>query len=463
MDYKLLIGGSLVEGAAGTIEVVNPATGQAFAAAPRADIEQLDAAVAAARSAFPGWSALSFAARGEALGRLAAALEAQAEAFAQLLTREQGKPAAEARYEVAATVATLRAFAAMSIEPELLSDTAAERIVLQRYPLGVVAAITPWNVPLLLLANKLGPALMAGNCVVAKPAPTTPLTTLRLGALAAETLPGGVLNIIVDDNDLGPAMTRHAGIDKISFTGSTATGRKVMEAGSAGLKRLTLELGGNDAAIILDDADIDEVAPRVFRAAMINAGQICLAAKRIFVPSSLYEAFSRRLGELAREAIVGNGADEGTQIGPVQNRQQYERLKAYLADARANGTIIAGGDAPAGAGFFIAPTVVRDIGDDARLVREEQFGPILPILSYATLDEVIARANDSEYGLGATIWTSDPHRGIAVASRITSGTIWVNKHLDLRPGIPFGGAGQSGMGSDSLEDYTQVRVVNAAL
>ena len=277
---------------------------------------------------------------------------------------------------------------------------------------------------MMLLMLKVAPALITGNTVIAKPAPTTPLTTLLLGEIAADILPAGVFQTLVDQNDLGALLSRHPGIACVSFTGSTPTGKKVLASATDTLKRFTLELGGNDAAIVLDDADIEKVAPNIFRAATINAGQLCLAAKRVYAPRSLVDGLCEALGKLAREAAVGDGLQQGTTIGPIQNKAQFEKLLGFIAEARAKGTIVAGGEPIPGDGYFIGPTIVRDLPDDARLVREEQFGPVLPILAYDDLEEAIARANDSEYGLGGTIWTSDAERGIEVASRIQSGTVW---------------------------------------
>jgi acyl-CoA reductase-like NAD-dependent aldehyde dehydrogenase len=399
--------------------------------------------------------------------QLADALEARAPDLARLLTMEQGKPLDQAMGEVGGTIAALRVFASMETRDTVLRDTPTERIVQQRAPLGVVAAIAPWNFPLLLMMMKIAPALITGNTVIAKPAPTTPLTLLLVGEIAAPILPPGVLATIADANDLGGPLSRHPDVAKISFTGSTATGRKVMESASSTLKRLTLELGGNDAALVLDDADVAGSAASVFQAATLNSGQICFAAKRAYVPASIYDDFCAELARLAKAATVGDGLEQGTQIGPIQNRQQFEKLKGYLEDARANGNVIAGGEAGESGGYFIPPTIVRDIPDNARLVREEQFGPILPVMRYDDLDEVIDRVNDSEYGLGGTIWTSDPQRGFDVARRVDSGMVWVNKHLDVQFDIPMNAAKQSGFGYEcgqaGLEEFTQAKIINMAL
>ncbi|WP_409934967.1 aldehyde dehydrogenase family protein [Novosphingobium sp. 9] len=466
----LLIDGHLVDGAS-DFPVINPATGAPFAQAPRADEAQAAVAVAAARRAFPDWAALGFGERRRRLEALADGLEADLETMARLLTREQGKPLTEAREEVFFSVAALRHFAAMTLEPRVLRDTAKERIVEQRYPLGVVAAITPWNYPLLLLMVKLAPALITGNAVIAKPAPSTPLTTLRLGRIAADILPPGVFQTLVDRNDLGAWLSRHPDVAHVSFTGSTPTGKKVLASAADTLKRFTLELGGNDPALILDDADVAKVAARIFAGATANAGQICLAIKRVYAPRAMMDALCDELARLADEAVVGDGMEQGTTIGPIQNRAQYEKVLGFIEEARTQGTLVAGRapneDVTGTGGYFIAPTIVRDLPDDARLVREEQFGPVLPVLAYNDLDQAIARINDSDYGLGASIWTGDAARGAELAARIESGTVWVNKHLELPFDVPFGGAKQSGIGRqqgiEGLEDFTQARIVNVAL
>jgi len=336
----------------------------------------------------------------------------------------------------------------------------------QRTPLGVVATIIPWNFPLALLANKVAPALITGNTVVAKPAPSTPLTGALLGEIVADILPPGVLNIVIDANDLGSALSGHPDVAMISFTGSTVTGRRVMESASGSLKRLLLELGGNDAAIILDDADVKEVARRVFDGAMVNAGQVCLAVKRVYAPRTMYDELCEELARLGSEVVVDEGLKQEAQMGPVQNKQQYDRVLELIDDAKSRGTVVVGGDRVDRDGYFIAPTIVRDLPDDARLVREEQFGPVMPVLAYDDIDDVVQRANDTEYGLSGTIWTKDVERGMEIALRIQAGTVWVNKHLDGPMDVPFGGAKQSGIGRakgvEGLKAFTQGKVINIA-
>jgi acyl-CoA reductase-like NAD-dependent aldehyde dehydrogenase len=466
MSHRMLVNGDLINGPH-VSEVINPATARAFTTCPRADLALLQRAVDAADAAFPRWSRVPFAERRDSLLQLADAMEARFNEFSTLLTQEQGKPLAQAQFEIGGSIMALRYFAAIELKDRFLRDGASETIFEHRTPLGVVAAITPWNFPMILLMLKIAPALACGNVVICKPAPTTPLTTLLLGELAAEILPPGVMSTVVDQNDLGAALTSHPRIAKVSFTGSTATGKKVMASAAGSLKRITLELGGNDPAIVLDDADITKVAPQIFNAAMLNAGQVCLAAKRIYVPRAKRGALLDALGELARAAVVGDGLDPQTQIGPIQNRMQYDRVLQLLEQSRGGAASMVSGKLPQGTGYFVAPTIVSGLSDDAPLVAQEQFGPLMPVLTYDSLDEVVARANASPYGLGATVWTANPERGIELARRIESGTVWVNKHLDLPFDVPFGGCKQSGIGREQgmagVEEFTQARIVNASL
>jgi acyl-CoA reductase-like NAD-dependent aldehyde dehydrogenase len=462
-DFRMLIDGELVEGAT-SFDVINPATGSSFAHCPKADRALIDRAVAAAKRAFPAWSATPIEQRAALVDKLADALEARAGEFASLLTSEQGKPLDQAMFEMMGSIFTLRAFAAMRIEPKTLRDEGGNTVIEHRTPLGVVASITPWNFPVILLMNKLGPALVTGNTMVAKPAPTTPLTTLLVGEICRDILPAGVFNTVCDQNDLGEVLTTHPDVAKVAFTGSTATGKKVMAAAAQGVKRVTLELGGNDAAIVLDDVDPRQVAQKVYGGAMANAGQICVAIKRAYVPEPMYDEFCDELARLAKEAVVDDGAKQGTQVGPVQNKMQFDKVMALLDDAKERGTVLAGGEALDRPGYFIPPTIVRDLDDDAPLVREEQFGPVLPVLKYDDIDDVIARANNSEFGLGGTVWGKDLVRATDVAKRIDSGTVWVNQYLAIDPNIPFRGSKQSGLGGElgeaGLHEYTQPHIIN---
>ncbi|MGZ3275410.1 MAG: aldehyde dehydrogenase family protein [Caulobacteraceae bacterium] len=462
--FHLLIDGKLVDGPT-SFDVVNPATGEAFAKCPKADVALLNKAVAAAKAAFPAWSKRPIDERAGMVMKISEALEARMDEFARLLSMEQGKPLDQARYEMFGAIFTLRAFANMRPEYKVLKDEGGNKVFEHRTPLGVVASITPWNFPVILLCNKLGPALVTGNTMVAKPAPTTPLTTCLFGAVANEILPPGVLNVICDQNELGEALTSHPDIAKVAFTGSTATGKKVAKSASDGLKRVTLELGGNDAAIVMDDVDPKVVAKKVYEGAMVNAGQVCVAIKRAYVPEGMYEEFCDELATLAKAAVVDDAFKQGAEIGPVQNKMQYEKLKGMLAEAREQGTVLAGGDAIDRPGYFIAPTIVKDLPESARLVQEEQFGPVLPVMKYNDIEEVIARANNSIYGLAGTVWGKDLQKATDVAMRIDSGTVWVNQHLAIDANIPFRGSKESGMGAElgqaGLHEYTQAHIVTA--
>ncbi|MDA8524486.1 aldehyde dehydrogenase family protein [Alphaproteobacteria bacterium] len=465
MDYKLLINGALVDGAA-TMQVLNPATEEVLADCPTASEAQLNEAVEAAQAGFQIWKNTPIEERRAKLGEIADIIEANSEDLARILTQEQGKPLEDAMGEIMGASMFFRYFQTLDLPVEVLEDSDTQRVEIHRNPLGVVGAIIPWNFPVILLAFKLPAALLGGNSIIIKPAPTTPLSALHLGRLIADVLPAGVVNVIADNNDLGDKITTHKGISKISFTGSTATGARVMASAASTLKRITLELGGNDAGIIMDDVDVEKVAPQIFQGAFGNNGQICIAMKRVYAHASIYDKLVEQLAKLADEAIVGNGLEQGTQLGPLQNKMQFDKVKDYIEDGRANGTIVAGGDVPEGKGYFIPPTIVRDIDDDSRLVREEQFGPVLPIIKYDDVDDVIERANDTEYGLGGSVWASDVERAYEVAKKVDSGTIWVNKHADLQPHVPFGGIKTSGigteLGAEGLNEFTQRKVINIA-
>lgn len=464
-DYSLLIGGKLVAGDA-TMDVINPATEEVLAQCPRGSERQLDEAVAAAKAAFPAWSRTKVADRQALLVKLADAIAANADDLARLLTQEQGKPYPEASAEILYTSVFIRQFATLAVEDKIIEDNDTRRVVQQRKPLGVVGAIIPWNFPVLIIAFKMPLALVAGNTMVIKPSPTTPLTTLRLGELIADIFPAGVINIVTDQNDLGAKLTAHPDVAKISFTGSSETGKKVMASAAATIKRLTLELGGNDAAIVLADADPVKVAPGIFGGAFMNAGQVCLAIKRVYAHEAIYDRLVEELARLADEAVVDDGLQQGTRIGPLQNKMQYEKVKGFLEDARANGTVVAGGEVLDRPGYFIRPTIVRDVSDGTRIVDEEQFGPILPVIKYSDPEDALARANASPLGLGGSIWSNDRALAYDMASRMESGTTWINTHLDFGPNIPFGGAKQSGIGvefgEEGLEEFTQIHIVNEA-
>ncbi len=464
-DYKMLIGGRLVDGDH-AMDVINPSTEEVFATVARASERQADDAIEAAATAFPGWAEVPMAERQAKVSALADAIAANADKLARALTQEQGKPLAEAQGEIAWAEGYLRHYATLDIAERTIQDDANGLIQVRRKPLGVVAGIIAWNFPLLVGCWKIGPAVIAGNTIVLKPAPTTPVCALILGELCQDIFPAGVVNIIVDANDLGGYLTADPRIAKVGFTGSTATGKKIMASAADGLKRLTLELGGNDPGIVLDDVDVREVAQGIFNAAFFNCGQVCLAIKRAYVHDSIYDAMCDELARLAEAAVVDDGLAQGVQLGPIQNKAQYVKVKAFLESARRDGTIVAGGEIIDRAGYFLRPTIVRDVTDGHEIVDEEQFGPILPVIRYSDNDDVVARANASPYGLGASVWSRDVDRAVTVANRIESGSVWVNQHVAIGPHIPMTGVKSSGLGveqsEEGLAEYTQLSVINVA-
>ena len=448
-----------------SFDVINPATAVAFARCPDASRAQLDAAVAAAKRAFAGWSALSFEERRDYLNRFGKAFKDRVEELVPLLVREQGKPLAAARAELSYTPLQIEKLCSLEVRNEMLRDDRQGRVELRYRPLGVVGIITPWNVPISIAVGRIAQALYTGNTAIQKPSPYTPLTTLKMGEITRDVLPPGVLNIIAGGDDLGPWMTAHPGIDKISFTGSVATGKKVLASASTNLKRVTLELGGNDAAIVLDDVEPAKVARDIFWAAFANCGQICLAIKRLYVHDSIYEPFCQEMATLARSVKIGDGMDPDVQMGPIQNKTQYEKVLGFLEETRRLPVrILAGGHALDRPGYFIAPTIVADIKEGTRLVDEEPFGPILPIIRYTDVEDVIRRANNTRYGLGGSVWTNNIERGAAIAARLEAGTTWVNQHSLPDPHVPFGGAKESGLGREysvlGLKSYMEAQVVN---
>lgn len=460
--YRLLIDGQLLDTSA-QLDVVNPATGEVFAHCPAAGAAELDRAVAAARRALPAWKARSFAERAAVIARIAAALEEHKEPLARLLTQEQGKPVGQSRDEIARAGTLSVGMTKIAIDTEVILDNAERHIELRWQPLGVAGIITPWNAPVNLAAGPLASALYTGNCAIIKPSPFTPLTTLRIGEILREIVPPGVVNVLAGGDELGGLLTAHPGIDKISFTGSVATGKKVMASCAATLKRVTLELGGNDAAIVLPDVDVADVAKKLFFAATVNSGQVCMAVKRIYAHESVYEALVAALAAEARKARLGDGLDPATTLGPIQNRRQFERVRELKEDARAHGRLEDAGTPP-GKGYFVSPTVVTGLGETDRLVAEEQFGPVFPVLKFTDVEDAIARANATRYGLSGSVWSRDLARATEIAARLEVGTAWVNQHRITAADVPFGGAKESGMGRTysrmGLEAYLEPQVIS---
>jgi acyl-CoA reductase-like NAD-dependent aldehyde dehydrogenase len=460
----MLIGGSLCP-AEKWLDVIDPAIGAPFARVPECSEHQLDAAVVAARAAFPAWASTPPRERQQAVKKMISRIRENAGELAELLTREQGKPLSKAKSEIDAALFFANSFAEMDLEPEIIRETESQKIEIHYRPLGVVGAIAAWNYPLLLSIWKLAPALVAGNTVIVKPSPFTPVATLRVGELLADIFPRGVANIVSGGDDLGRWMTAHDGINKISFTGSIETGKHVMRSAAGNLKRVTLELGGNDAGIVLDDVDPSRIAEELFWAAFSNCGQVCAGLKRLFVPARMEERIADALASYASNVKVGAGFDDDVQIGPIQNKPQFDRLTSLLKDTTETGAeIYFQGKVPKGPGYFVPVTLVRGARPGSRIVDEEQFGPVLPIICYETEDEAIALANDTAFGLGASVWASDPDRAALVATRLEAGSRWVNQHPAMAPDVPFGGIKQSGVGVEcsilGLREYTNAQVLS---
>lgn len=462
-DFSMTINGRSVTSQK-VLDVVNPATGKAFATAPDCSPEQLDEAVAVAQTAFRSWRETPVAKRQALLKQAGDIIEANADELAALFTREQGRALTEARSEVMLAADWLRKVSKMELPVSVMEDSDAQFVETRYIPLGVVCAIAPWNFPVILATWKYAPALLTGNTVVLKPSPFTPLCTLKIGELLKDVFPTGVLNVVSGGDDLGPRMTSHPGFAKISFTGSTATGKRVMESAAKDLKRITLELGGNDAAIILPDVDVDEVAQKIFFGAFYNSAQVCIATKRLYVHEDIYDALRDRLTAMAQTVKVGDGSEEGTVLGPIQNKRQYDRVQDLLDDARNTGlTIIQGAQVPENGGFFMPVTIVDNPPEDSRVVKEEAFGPILPMLKFSDIEDVVKRANETEYGLAGAVWSKDTDKAIAVARQLDTGTVWINQNLVTRPDTPFSGHKQSGIGVKNGEEGLLEYLVPQAL
>ena len=468
-NYAMIIGGKRIN-TGRTFDVLNPADETVVAACPEGTVALVDEAVAAARSAFPAWAALADAERVAKLQAVADLIEKNHAELAELVTREQGKTQSGpgANLEAGGTVAWTRATAGLNLPVETLQDDKVGRITIARKPVGVVASITPWNWPLMIAAWHVMPAIRVGCTVVIKPSPYTPLSTLRLVELMNQVLPPGVINIVTGGPEIGARLTNHPGVDKIVFTGSIATGKRVMGSAANTLKRITLELGGNDAGIILPGTRIEPLIERLFWGCFINAGQTCAALKRLYVHEGQYEEVVQKFAAYVAAVPVGNGLDPKHLIGPVSNRMQLDKVAGMVDDARTQGArVVTGGKRPNGPGFFYPLTVVADTTDEMRLVKEEQFGPAIPIVKYRTVDEAIARANALDVGLGGSVWGNDTAEAARLAVRLECGTAWVNQHGGLHPLAPFGGVKQSGIGVefnvDGLREYTTVQVLNIAL
>ncbi|MET1085505.1 MAG: aldehyde dehydrogenase family protein [Arthrobacter sp.] len=450
-----------VVAAEGGREIRDPATGEVVGRVAEPGVAELDAAVAAARTAQPAWAARGDKERRDLLNQAADAVEASSEALAELLSREQGKPlnGPNARFEVGACAAWLRATASIELAPETVVEEEGARAQLFYRPLGVVGAIGPWNWPMMISVWQLAPALRMGNTVVMKPSEYTPLSVLALAEVLNTVLPADVLSVVPGGRQVGERLASHPDIAKVMFTGSTATGKAIIRSSADTVKRLTLELGGNDAGIVLPDADPAAIAENLFWGAFINTGQTCAALKRLYVHEDIYDQVCEALTKVAQNTPMGVGLDENNVLGPLQNKAQFDVVASLVQAARDSGArVLTGGNPQDGQpGYFYPATLVADIDNDNPLVAREQFGPALPIVKYSSVDEAIEMANGLDVGLGASVWSSDPAKAREVAARIEAGTVWINKHGAVDPRVPFGGIKQSGYGLEfGLEGLKQL-------
>jgi acyl-CoA reductase-like NAD-dependent aldehyde dehydrogenase len=465
-NYTLSINGQNVAGDAGTFPIHNPATQALLGHAPRSTAAQVDSAVAVARAAQPSWAALPDDERKAIIDRVADILTANTQYLAEWITREQGKPLAGpgSLFEMQACVGWTLASTMLDLPVEVVFEDETRRDEVHRKPIGVVAAIAPWNWPLMIAIWQFIPALRAGNTVVLKPSEYTPLGTLEMVRLINQVLPPGVLNTVSGSGDVGDALVRHPDVRKVMFTGSGATGRKIIEASAGNMARLTLELGGNDAAIVLPDADPQAIAQGLFWGAFINMGQTCACAKRLYVHQSQYEAVIAALKAVAEAMPMGDGMQEGIMLGPVQNQMQFDKVCTLVEAARRDGARIVTGGQIKPDSLFFPVTLVADVKDGNPLVDEEQFGPVLPIIAYSDINEAIRNANRLDAALGASVWSSNVQEAQRVAMQLEAGTVWINQHGAVHPMVPFGGVKGSGygleFGTEGLKAVTVAQVIS---
>lgn len=463
-NIGLSINGSSVMGEMPSMDVINPANESVAYSAPVASSVQLNTAVEAAKNAFKSWSALPQSERDVYINKIADVIEKNAGQLAEIIVKEQGKPLSLAQMEVGGAIAWTRHTSSIEIPVEVYEDSPNKRIEGRRKAIGVVGSITPWNWPLMIAIWHIIPALRMGNTVINKPSELTPINTLKLGELLQDVLPAGVFNVLSGDGSLGKAMSDHDGISKMVFTGSTLTGQNIMKSAATNLKRLTLELGGNDAGIVLPGADLHTIAEGLFGTAFVNMGQTCAALKRLYVHESQHDELCQLLAEIANKQVVCDGFDETSTFGPVQNVKQLEKVIALVEEARQSGaTLYAGGERLDKAGYFYPPTIIGNVKNGMGIVDQEQFGPVLPVISYQDVDEAVAMANDSDVGLGGSVW-GETEAASALASQLECGSVWINGHAEVLPHAPFGGCKMSGFGVEfgleGLLENSLLQVVN---
>ena len=467
--YDMTIGGESVI-ADSYVEIRNPAnTNEVVGEAPVGTSDHLDKAVSAARQAFTSWRHSSEDERTDACQAIAKVITDNEEELAILLTKEQGKPLSGlgSRFEMGGCSSWAGFTAGLSLPDKVLEESEEKRVVMKREPLGVVGAITPWNWPLMIAIWHIVPGIRTGNTVVIKPSPFTPLSTLRMIELISEALPAGLINVISGGDELGADLTRHSGIDKIVFTGSIATGKKVMASAAKHVTPVTLELGGNDPGIVLPGTDPAPFVEGLFFGSMINSGQTCGALKRLYVHRDDLNRTAEALVEFSKNIPMGDGMDDSSLLGPLQNERQFNRVVELVEDAKvAGGKVLTGGAPTGGSNFFYPVTFMTNVSDGVRLVDEEQFGPVLPIIAYTDLEEAVRLANGTDFGLDASVWGIDRDETARVSACLEAGTVYENKHADIAPHIPFGGIKCSGFGvefgEEGLAAYTSIKVINAA-
>jgi len=447
MNTDLIMNGSQVKGLAENFAVLNPANESIVAEIASASVEQVNETIQAALSAFKQWKNVSDDAVNEAFAKIVADIRAAKDEIAQLITLEQGKTLGMAQFEVEAGASWIEYLASVEIPVETIQDPSGKTIKVYNRPLGVVASITPWNWPFMIAVWHLFPALKTKNCVVNKPSEYTPLSTIKLVKIINRHLPKGVCSVVLGKGAVGQALSEHPDIAKVTFTGSTRTGQSILSHSVNTLKSVVLELGGNDVGIVLEDADIDSTAEKIFGSAFLNAGQTCAALKRLYIHENVYEALTAKLAQIADAQILGDGMNAATTFGPVQNKMQYDKVKALIEDAvTQGGQIITQNKSVPESGYFIAPTLITNVQEGVALVDEEQFGPVLPVVKFSDIDDVIQRTNNTSFGLGGSVWSKDIEKAQNIASQMETGTVWINSHSDLSPAAAFGGWKLSGLG-----------------